>query len=482
MCFMVEPNHVPTVLQLSGNNAPSSLMESIRLSIFCRKHGETMKEYDTLIKNGYVVLPDRVQKLDIGIRDGCIAAIGEGLHAPASLEYNAENRYIFPGGIDVHVHFNEPGREDWEGFSTGSAMMAAGGMTTYFDMPLNGIPSTVSLSALHEKTQIAGQKSIVDFGLWGGLVPGNEEELAGFADGVIGFKAFMSPSGNPQFERADDQTLLQGMKQIAKLGSLLALHAESAPMIKHMQAEQTGTDADAYAGSRPIEAETEAVQRAINFAKLTGCPLHFVHISNAETIDTIEEAKQDGMDITVETCAHYLLFNHSSLQTQGAAAKCAPPLRPEKERQHLVQYLLDGKIDIVSSDHSPCPPELKDTTNMFTAWGGINGGQFTLMALIETALRYQVPLSRVAAWVSSNPAARFQLDKTKGEAAVGKTADLVVVDLETSHTITAQDLYTKHQQSLYIDHTFPCRIIQTFYQGEVVYHHQTGVTNHPSSI
>ncbi|RSL32421.1 allantoinase AllB [Salibacterium salarium] len=443
-----------------------------------------MHDYDTLITNGNVVLKDSVQPLNLGIKDGYIKDIGKSLQGTALHEYNAEGLYVFPGSIDVHVHFNEPGREDWEGFDSGSAMMAAGGCTTYFDMPLNGIPSTTDQSALSKKAQIGQEKSFVDFGLWGGLVPGNEDELAGLSrQGVVGFKAFMSPSGNKEFESADDETLLRGMRKITKLGKVLALHAESTPIVELLQqesAEQGVSGPDDYAASRPVEAEIEAVQRALSFAKVTGCPLHFVHISSAETIDIIDKAKQEGVDVTVETCAHYLLFNHNALQEEGAVAKCAPPLRSEKERQALVQSLLDGKIDMVSSDHSPCTPDLKETDDMFRAWGGINGGQFTLMALLDIASQYDHSFTEVAGWSADFPSQRFQLESEKGSIEKGKFADLALIDVNQTHVITTDDLFTKHSQSLYEGHSFPCKVISTFHRGNLVYHYKMGVSANAS--
>lgn len=243
----------------------------------------------------------------------------------------------------MHVHFSEPGRAHWEGFETGSQMMAAGGCTTYFDMPLNGIPSTVDQKALLEKVNVGEEKSVIDFGLWGGLVPGNIEDLEELAkSGVIGFKAFLSTTGNDEFERADDFTLLHGMKKIAKLGKVLALHAESEPITQWLKQEKEELglfSSDDYAATRPVHAESEAVERAITYAGLTGCPLHFVHISSGLAIEKIESAKQRGLDVTVETCPHYLLFNQNDLIEKGAVAKCAPPLREKAEQERLINLL-----------------------------------------------------------------------------------------------------------------------------------------------
>lgn len=434
-----------------------------------------MEHLDFIIKNGNVVLPQGVEETDIGMKDGKIVVIQKDLTTKADRIWDAKNQYIFPGMIDVHVHFSEPGREYWEGFHTGSMMMAAGGCTTYFDMPLNGIPSTVNVEALDQKAEIGNQKSFVDFGLWGGLVPGSENDLEAMAEsGVIGFKAFLSTTGNKEFESADDLTLLNGMKIIAKLGKILALHSESAPMTNWLKAEKEKAgafSADDYLETRPIIAEVEAVERALYYAELTGCPLHFVHISSALAIEKIEEAKQRGMDVTVETCPHYLLYNHDHLKELGSVAKCAPPLREKEEQQKLISLVIDQKFDMISSDHSPCTYDLKDPNvyNLFEAWGGISGGQFSLLSMIELALQHNVPFETIAQLTSSAPAERFGLSDLKGKIVDGADADFAIVTIEESFTVSKENFLAKHKESLYIGHTFPCKVVGTINRGKVVY-------------
>lgn len=431
-------------------------------------------QYDLIIRNGRVVLPNEVKKLDIGIKDGVIAEIRPQLSGTGKEERDAEGMYIFPGMIDVHVHFNDPGRDDWEGFDTGSKMLAAGGGTTFFDMPLNGIPSTVNQPALFEKAKQGKVKSVVDFGLWGGLVPGNLAELKGLAEeGVIGFKAFLSHSGNDEFQRVDDHSLIEGMKEIASLEKTLALHAESAAiteMLTKEKQEQGRITADDYLASRPIVAEVVAVERAISYAMVTDCSLHFVHISSAAAVEKINEAKAEGLDVTVETCPHYLLFNHTDLVEKGAVAKCAPPLREKREQEKLIQCLINGDFDMIASDHSPSPYRLKDPTlhNLFEAWGGISGGQFTLLALIELALEHQIPFTKVASLVAEAPAKRFNLS-SKGRSEVGMDADFAVVSLAESFTVSEENFLARHKQSLYMGHTFPCSVQLTINRGEIVY-------------
>ncbi|MGG0718243.1 allantoinase [Robertmurraya massiliosenegalensis] len=430
--------------------------------------------FDLVIRNGFVVLPEGVKKADIGIKDGKIAKIDANLTEQADKEMDASRLYIFPGAIDVHVHFNDPGREEWEGFETGSDMMAAGGCTLFFDMPLNGVPSTISKEALMQKVEVAQEKSMVDFALWGGLVPGNVEYLGGLAEaGAIGFKAFLSESGNEEFERIDDITLLSGMKEIASLNKVLALHSESDAITKWLTAEkrQKGQfSADDYLETRPILAEVEAVERVLSYAKITGCPIHFVHISSAAAVGKIEEAKEQGIDVTVETCPHYLLFSHEDLVEKGTVAKCAPPLREKEEQEKLIHLFIDGKFDMIASDHSPCPFSLKDpkTHHLFEAWGGISGGQFTLLAIIELALKYDLPFEKIAKQLSANPAERFKLP-FKGEIAVGEPANFAIVSTEETFTVTESNFFAKHKESLYLGHTFPCNIKSTINNGNIIF-------------
>ncbi|MFB5662840.1 allantoinase AllB [Alteribacillus sp. HJP-4] len=429
-----------------------------------------MKQYDLVIKNGLAVLEDEVAQLSIAVKDGKIAAAAPEIKDDkAEKVWDAAGSYIFPGAIDTHVHFSEPGRAHWEGFESGSNMMAAGGCTTYFDMPLNGIPSTTSIDALEEKAGIGKEKSVVDFGLWGGLVPGNEQDIAELAEGgVIGFKAFLSPTGNEEFERADDETLLRGMREISQTGKLLALHSESASIVEYLEASVEQATASAYSATRPIEAEAEAVQRALYYAKLTNCPLHFVHISSAAAVLLIQSAKQQGMDVTLETCPHYLIFNEGDLEQKGAVAKCAPPLRRKEEQHKLIQLLCDGAIDFVTSDHSPCLPEMKETSNLFKAWGGISGGQFTLLTMIEIALKYKLPFTEVARLTAAAPAERFHLGGRKGKIKTGYDADFAVISFE-KFEVTKNNFHAKHKISLYEGHTFPCRVEAAFLRGFQVY-------------
>jgi allantoinase len=341
--------------------------------------------FELLIQGGRVVFGDRVEQADIGIRDGVIAAIGKLPAEEAESVLRADGHVVVPGMIDVHVHFNEPGLEDWEGIPTGSAALAAGGCTAYFDMPLNGLPPTTTLAAVEQKKRLLAGRSNADYALWGGLVPGNLEELAPMAEaGVIGFKAFMSAAGGKQegaFREVDDTELYRGMQEIARLGKILALHAESEAVIRALAADKArrGLSGSAdYVRTRPVYAELEAVRRALFFAEQTGCALHFVHISSPEAVREIGAAKRAGLDVTLETCPHYLTLTEEALEEIGPVAKCAPPLRTRKELEGLWQAIAQGEIDMISSDHSPCPPDWKASDDWFEIWGGIAAAQNSL--------------------------------------------------------------------------------------------------------
>ncbi|MBO9129265.1 allantoinase [Bacillus sp. 165] len=445
------------------------------------------KTYDLIIKGGHIVLAQEIRILDIAVKNGVIVAMGEDLFHNAVDVLDVTGQYVLPGIIDAHVHFNDPGRTEWEGFSHGSCAMAAGGCTTYFDMPLNNIPATTDSRTLLAKAQNGSKESFVDFALWGGLVPGNEHHLEELASlGIIGFKAFLSHTGTKEFDSIDDLTLYQGMKKIAKLNKVLALHSESNPLIERLAEEKkrkglcSATD---YIESRPIIAEMEAVNRALLFAKETGCSLHFVHISSKKSVDLIQEAKKKGLDVTVETCPHYLLFNRDDFAKLGAVAKCAPPLRSEEERLGLWEALTYGHIDFIASDHSPCPTAMKSEFehNMFKAWGGITGGQFTLEAMIDQAwIERGIPLTIIARWLATNPAIRFGLYPQKGNISLGADADFAVVDLNHEHLVTKEDLFSRHQHSPYIGKTFRCQVTHTINRGNLVYTLHEGIKEKPA--
>ncbi|WP_340002184.1 allantoinase [Oceanobacillus sp. FSL K6-0127] len=435
-----------------------------------------MTTFDLIIRNGKIVTADSIVSGDIAVKEGKIVEVSndKAIEGTAVKEINAEGLHILPGLIDSHVHFNEPGRTEWEGLETGSRSLAAGGATSFFDMPLNSTPPTINKANLDLKKERAEEKSIVNPYYWGGLVPENIADLKDLHEnGVIGFKAFMSPSGIADFNNVDDESIFKGMKEIASLGSLLAVHAESMVICDQLAAEkqeQGKTTARDFVESRPIISEIEAVRRIISYAEATGCKLHIVHASSRKVVAVINDAKQRGVDITVETCPHYLSLTVKDLEEKGAIAKCAPPLRDEDEVEDLWASVAAGEINVIASDHSPAPASMKTITdNYFEGWGGISGAQSTLnIMLTEGYFKRNLPLEKIVALTSTNPAELFGLE-TKGTIAAGFDADITLVDLNEEFVLKAEDLKYRHKHSPYVGKTFKGNVKTTIVNGEVVF-------------
>ncbi|TRZ38282.1 allantoinase [Niallia circulans] len=430
-----------------------------------------MKMFDVVIKNGNVVFENKVEMVDIGIKAGKILEIAKEIDCNNTAEtIDAAGLHVFPGLIDTHVHFNEPGRTEWEGFETGSKSLAAGGATTFFDMPLNSHPPTIDLKGYEQKDALGKQKSLIDYKLWGGLVPQNLERLEELdVAGVIGFKAFMSNSGIDDFKAADDKTLYAGMKKIAALDSILAVHAESDIITEELGKLIENEDGHSFSASRPIYSEIEAVNRILSYAEATKCKVHIVHISSSEVLEPILAAKKRGVDVSVETCPHYLSLTVDDLDKLGAVAKCAPPLRTAQEVEGLWQAIKAKAIDIIGSDHSPSLESMKKGS-LSAAWGGISGCQSTLTVMLEEGYwKREVALSIIASLTSSNPAKRFGLYPQKGKIGAGSDADLCLVDLKREFTLKKDDLFYRNKQSPYIEKTFRGKVTRTILNGKTVY-------------
>ncbi|MBM7713109.1 allantoinase AllB [Siminovitchia sp. FSL H7-0308] len=445
-------------------------------------------KYDLIIKGGNVVFSDQVKKVDIGVRNGKIAAMAESITDPADGEIHAGGQYVLPGMVDAHVHMNEPGRTEWEGFVTGTQALAAGGTTCYIDMPLNVLPATVDRASFRLKREAAKGKNYIDYAFYGGLVPGNLDQLEELVEeGAVAFKCFMATCGSDlpgDFKNVDDHTLYEGMKKLAELGQVLAIHAENAVITDRLGEEmekQGRTSAEDYTASRPVFTEVDAVKRALYFAKETGCMLHFVHISSAEAVEEIVKARNGGQDVTIESCPHYFTITAAQFAAIGPAAKCSPPLRNEEEQKKLWKKLIEGKIDIVASDHSPCPTDLKQNpaNNMFEAWGGISGCQNSVDLLFDEAvLKRGVPPARFARMIAANPAKRFNIPN-KGTIAIAKDADFILIDSGQSYIVQKDDLFYKHKHSPYIGRKINCRITKTIVRGNLVYDVNRGFIGEP---
>jgi allantoinase len=421
---------------------------------------------ELVIRGGMAATPQGVMRAEIAIDGGMIVAVAPELPG-AAREIDARGLTVLPGAIDAHLHFNEPGRTEWEGAATGSRALASGGGTLFFDMPLNSSPCTVGPAEFDVKRAALEQSSITDFGLWGGIVPGNREALPELAArGVIGFKAFMADSGLDEFPRADDLTLYEAMREAARLGLPVAVHAEDNELVRALASRAQAQDKTGirdYLNSRPVLAEVAAIERAALLARETGARLYIVHVSSGRGVAAALEARSRGADITIETCAHYLHFTEADVERIGAAAKCAPPLRSADEREALWASVLAGDVDVVSSDHSPSPPLLKQGADFFKIWGGIAGVESTRAVLHERA-----PIE-VVTRLTAEFAARYFGIAGKGRIEVGADADLALVDFSATYTVERDKLFQRHRLSPYAGACFHGVVRRTLAGGKTIF-------------
>ena len=420
------------------------------------------------IRGGTLVLPQGQCRADILVEDGIIQAIGPELSG-VDFSLDASGLHVMPAVIDVHLHFNEPGRTEWEGAETGSRALAAGGGAVFFDMPLNSTPCTVNAAEFDRKRAALEASSVADFGLWGGLVPGNLDHLPGLAErGAVGFKAFLCDSGLPEFPRADDRTLFEGLKLAAQLNLPVAVHAESNELTQPLPHAPDRSSVESFLASRPVIAELEAIQRATLLAMEAGARLHIVHISCGRGVVLAAEARARGTDVSIETCPHYLFFTEDDIARLGTLAKCAPPLRSLQHQTQLWDELIKGTVDIAASDHSPAPPSLKQC-EFHLAWGGIAGVQSTLPVLLESGhFQRGLPLEHITRLTSATPAKRFRIPG-KGSIQVGNDADLTFVDLSQSATLNPEQMAHRHRLSPYAGHNFRGKIQKTLRRGETIF-------------
>ncbi len=428
---------------------------------------------DLIIRGATTISGILPGKNDVAILDGKIAEIGPRMHGHAREEIDASGLHLLPGVIDVHVHFNDPGRAHWEGWATGSAAAAVGGTTTVAEMPLNASPPTLDATAFDAKAAAAAGTSWVDFALWGGLTPVNLDQMGELAGrGAIGFKAFMCNSGIDDFLAADDATLREGMLRAAALELPVAVHAEDETITGRLTADARAagaTSVHAFLASRPPEAELTAIARAIDLAAETGCELYVVHISTTAGVQLVRDAAARGVSVHAETCPHYLLFTADDVASQGAPLKCAPPLRSAQERDALSEMVRTGMIDILASDHSPSPPEMKTHKDFFQIWGGIAGCQSLLSASLSSGVGAptNADLVLLADLLSRNPANLLR-QPHKGEIRAGMDADVVLVDLAQEYTLAESDLRYRHPISPYVGFPLRGRPVRTFLRGMTI--------------
>ncbi len=412
--------------------------------------------HDLVIADGLLVTPEGTFTGSLGIIAGRIATIAQ-TRLDGQDVLDARGHVVLPGAVDLHVHFNEPGRTHWEGWGPGSRAAAAGGVTTVVEMPLNALPPVTTVDALQAKVNAARAHSIVDFALWGGLITDNLAQLPDLArSGVIGFKAFMCRSGTEEFTYVEDGILYEGLNRLRDLDTFLAVHAEN-NWITHDRTErlraQGRRDRPAWGEARPPVAELEAISRVVLLARQADCRLHIVHLSLPEGAALIRQARAAGQAVTVETCGHYLALTDEDLVRLGPVAKCAPPLRDRVRQQNLWEAVLRGDIDCITSDHSPCATEDKTRgeADIWEAWGGITGIQTSVpLLLTEGVHRRGLRLDRFATLLATNPAKIAGLWPRKGVIQVNADADLLIVKMEREWRVDRAWLYSRHQHSPFI--------------------------------
>ena len=422
------------------------------------------------IKSTRIVADDTVRSGVVLIgADGVIAGVGSDAPSGYAIE-DVGDQVVFPGLVDCHVHVNEPGRTEWEGYLSATRAAAAGGVTSLVDMPLNCIPVTTTADAFAQKRQACHDKCYVDMGFWGGVVPNNVPDLAELADaGVLGCKAFMVHSGIDEFPNATREDLRKAMPVLRDKGLPLLAHAEL-----DLGAEIREPDPRNYRNylqSRPQSWENAAIAQLIELCRETGCHVHIVHLSAAESIPALRAAKQEGLPISVETCPHYLCLQAETIPDGETQFKCAPPIREQSNQELLWKGLFEGVIDFIISDHSPCTPQLKlrERGNFQDAWGGIASLQLGISTIWTHARARGASLSQLASWLSGNPARFAGVGASKGRIAKGYVADLVVWDPDQAFEVQPEGLFFRHKVSPYLGMPLFGKVRRTILRGRLIF-------------
>lgn len=430
---------------------------------------------DVIVRGRRVVTPEGSRPASIHVSQGRITAVDDyenvGAGAPVT---DAGDAVILPGLVDTHVHINEPGRTDWEGFASATRAAAAGGVTTLLDMPLNSIPATTTVAALDAKKEAARNNVAVDLGFIGGLVPGNAEALPGLhAAGVVAFKCFLVPSGVQEFPSVTERELRIALPILAQLDALLMVHAELPDELVRA-AGSLGGDPRRYAtwlGSRPATAEVEAVRLMGALAAEYRARIHIVHLSSADSLPVLAAAVSAGARMTAETCPHYLTFSAEEIPDGATEFKCAPAIGSSSNRERLWEALGAGQLAAVVSDHSPCPPALKsrDTGSFVSAWGGIASLQIGISAVWSGVRERGGSLEQLTEWMSAGPARLAGLSATKGAIAPGRDADLVLFNPEDEFTVDAARLRHRHAMTPYQGRRLAGVVEATYLRGSEVF-------------
>ena len=431
---------------------------------------------DLIVRGQRVITPQGERPAAIHIRNGVITAVVDFDNLPSgSTVHEANSSVVMPGLVDTHVHINEPGRTEWEGFCSATHAAAAGGVTTIIEMPLNSIPATTTLAAYRDKISAANEKLWVDVGFWGGAVPGNASELPAMWDaGVFGFKCFLVPSGVEEFGHVDESDLRAAMPELVRLGAPLLAHAELPTLLEQAAEQLEGLSAQRYAtwlASRPWEAEDQAIALVLCLAKEFGTKIHIVHLSSCSAVPQLKEARAKGLRVSVETCPHYLTFAAEDIADGATEFKCAPPIRGRENREKLWAALGNGTINAIVSDHSPCPlaMKLREEGNFMRAWGGIASLQLGLPVVWTVARSRGYALTHVAKWMCCAPAQLAGVDRRKGSIAVGCDADLVVFDPDAKFCLDPARLHHRHKLTPYAGRELTGVIETTFLRGQKVF-------------
>lgn len=431
---------------------------------------------DLVLRGRRVVAQGEMRPAAVHVRRGVIAAVADFDDVPADAEIvDVGGAVLMPGLVDTHVHVNDPGRAEWEGWDTATRAAAAGGVTTLVEMPLNAVPPTTTVVGLAAKIAATHGRLHVDVGLWGGVVPDNLEELEPlWAAGVLGFKCFLCPSGVDEFPHVAEADLRAAMLVLRSLGAPLLAHAELPEPLARAALAVAGLDARSYAvylASRPRQAEREAIELLIRLCRETGARIHVVHLSDADSLPPLREARAAGLPVTVETCPHYLHFAAEEIRDGATHHKCAPPIRERENRERLWDALGAGDIDLVVTDHSPCPPEMKglDEGDFLRAWGGIASLQLTLPVVWKGARERGYTPVDVARWMCEAPARLAGLQARKGVIAPGRDADFVVWDPDTEFVVRPGALHHRHPLTPYAGAALPGVVAATYLRGRKVY-------------
>jgi allantoinase len=426
-----------------------------------------------------VLIDGALKKAAVHVRDGRITMIAEPTDIGTGIPvHDTGDLVLMAGLVDTHVHVNEPGRAEWEGFEAATRAAAAGGVTTLLDMPLNSIPATTNVDALEQKRAIARGRCHVNVGFIGGVVPGNTADVTRLADaGVLAFKCFLIDSGVKEFPHVGEADLREAMPLLASLGRVLMAHAElPGPVARAVAALDSSADPRCHStwlSARPAEAEEQAVAVLIALSRETGARVHIVHVAAAGAIRLLRRARAEGLLLSAETCPHYLVFDADSIPDRATQFKCAPPIRERTHRDALWTALREGDLDTIASDHSPCPPSLKLPAegDYLRAWGGISSIQLSLAAVWSCTPAHGGTVADVARWMSERPARLVGIEGRKGSIAPGRDADFVVWDPNEEFTVDSQTLHHRHKLTPYEGMRLRGVVRETWLRGECVYDH-----------